>query len=319
MRPTLRLIGLGAILTGCAPALLDPRGLALIQGTPVPPPTSVRAVRAGCHATLKRSGKTFRFDVWIESDSTSGRLEALGPFNTPLATVLWTDTSWKTWLPGQGILLRGTGSSLSLPVLDLREIQPSRLVAPLLSRSTYLPGRVRSLPPSHGEVVILPVSPEPRWSLLLNQKSGLPLRRQTLAQGRETEGIAYFNWKNRDGALVPGKIVRTTPDGQILELSLFQWERLDSIPSSHFRLLVPTGADTISITRQGNGRKVFNIHSAGADDSAQMMLPSFQDLGDAPEDSTGAPDDTIPDSSDEDAPVGVPPPSHGAGHPFRHF
>lgn len=277
-------------------------------------------MRTGCHATLKRSGNTFRFDVWIESDTAQGRLDALGPFNTPLATVLWSDTAWTTWLPGQGTLLRGSGPTLNLPVLDLRNIQPSQLVAPLLAR-TLVPSRsVRALPPVHGQVAILPLVQDPGWCLLLDQKTGLPVRRQTLVQGKEIEGITYSGWKDHDGVLIPGKIVRTTPDGQILEFSVFQWERLDSIPSSHTILNLPDVLDTITIGQQGNGRKVFRIHAGSGNDSAEMMLPSFGGFSPAPEDTTDVPSDSTSDSLDEDeAPISSQPSSHLASPPSKHF
>lgn len=294
-------------LGGCAPALRNPQGIALAQGT-VQPATTVPAVRASCRATLNRSGKTFRFDVWIECDSTHGRLDALGPLNTPLASIVWTDSSWKTWLPGQNTLLRGTGPDMNLPVLDLRNVSPALLVAPLLGRTSEVKGPVHALPPVRGQVAVMPATPDPGWALLLDGTTGIPLRRQVLSQGKETEGISFFNWKDRNGVLVPNKIVRTTPDGQILELEVRHWEELDSIPLAHTVIHVPPTTDTISIGMQGNGRKVFRIRAFGGD-SAVVVLPhpGAFGLGDlestdpSMDDSAQEPDDTdVQDSTGGD-------------------
>lgn len=288
-------------LAGCAPTLRSRQGIDLLHGTVSPVPT-VPAVRAECRATLLRSGKTFRFDVWIECDSSRGRLDAMGPFNTPLASVVWTDSSWTTWLPGQGTLLRGKGSTMNLPVLDLRDVSPRMLVSALLGRAMSVKGPVRSLPPDKGQVVVLPgnETEDPAWALLLDRSTGLPLRHQYLSQGKETEGIQYFDWKNRDGVLVPGKIVRTTPDGQILELSVRQWMRLDSLPEAHTTLHVPSAVDTITIGLQ-NGRKIFHIRGRSGTDSAVVVLPTGgfsgpADLESDP-DSTSTSDDTTSDDS----------------------
>jgi hypothetical protein len=290
-------------LAGCAPTLKSRQGFELLHGTVEPLPT-VPAVRAECRATLLRSGKTFRFDVWIECDSTHGRLDAMGPFNTPLASVVWTDSSWTTWLPGQGTLLRGSGSTMNLPVLDLRNVSPRMLVSALLGRAMSVKGPVRTLRPANGQVVVLPgtASEDPAWALLLDQSTGLPLRHQYLSQGKETEGIEYFDWKDRDGVLVPGKIVRTTPDGQILELVVRQWMRLDSVPKAHTALQVPSAVDTITVGLQGNGRKVFRIRGGTGTDSTVVVLPTggFSGPSDfADPDSTALPDDSTSDDTVE--------------------
>jgi hypothetical protein len=284
-------------LSGCAPALKNPQGIALTQGTVLPTP-AVPAVRANCRATLNRNGKTFRFDVWIECDSTHGRLDAMGPLNTPLASIVWTDSSWKTWLPGQGTLLRGTGSAMNLPVLDLRNVSPSLLVAPLLGRSSEVKGPIHALPPAKGQIAVLPASQDPPWALLLDGATGLPLRRQGLSQGKETEGLSFFDWTDKNGILVPGKIVRTTPDGQILELEVRHWERLDSIPRSHTILKVPATTDTISIGMQENGRKVFRIRASGGD-SAIVVLPHGGAMGPADLDSNPSLQDTTSEEPDD--------------------
>ncbi len=295
-------------MTGCAPALKNPQGIALTQGT-VQPTLAVPAVRASCRATLMRSGKTFRFDVWIECDSTQGRIDAMGPLNTALASIVWTDSSWKTWLPGQSTLLRGTGPAMNLPVLDLRNVSPSLLAAPLLGRTSEVNGPIHVLPPTNGQVAVMPATQDPAWALLLDGTTGLALRRQGLSQGKETEGLSFSDWKDRNGALVPGKIVRSTPDGQILELEVQHWERLDSFPRQHTVLHVPPGADTISIGMQENGRKVFRIRASGGDSAIVVLPHGSSGLGDLDpadaslEDTADEPDDTAAgDSVVEDAP-----------------
>ena len=267
-----------SLLAGCASTgrpvttLSNPQGLALARGQSAPAITAP-AARVGCAATLRRGNQTFKFDVWLEVDSSLGRLDALGPFNTPLASVVWSDSSWKTWLPVQNILLRGNGPILNLPVLDLKEICPSTLSAPLLGRATQARGPFRVIPAATSEqVAVLPDGPDPRWSLLLDTRTGLPLRRQTLSDGQESEGFSYSDWKDRNGVLVPSKIVRTTPDGQILELVIKDWSRMDAFPHSHLLLKPPPGIDTISIGMQENGRKVFRIR-AGTGDSTVVVLP----------------------------------------------
>jgi len=266
------LIAAATVVSSCAPALRNPQGIALSQGV-LQRGATVPAVRASCRATLTRAGKTFRFDVWIECDSTQGRLDALGPLDTPLASIVWTDSSWNTWLPGQSTLLRGTGPTMNLPVLDLRNVQPSLLVAPLLGRTSEVKGPIRTLPAESGQFVVLPSASDPGWALLLDAATGMPLRRQGLSQGKETEGLTFSRWKSRDGVLVPGRIVRTTPDGQILELEVRHWERLDSIPRAHTVLHVPATVDTISIGTQGNGRKVFRIRAFGGDSAVVVRRP----------------------------------------------
>ena len=288
------LVAAAMAVSSCAPALKNPQGIALSQGS-LQRSATARAVRASCRATLTRSGKTFRFDVWIECDSTHGRLDAMGPLNTPLASIVWTDSSWNTWLPGQSTLLRGTGPTMNLPVLDLRNVRPSLLVAPLLGRTSEVNGPIQVLPPQHGQVVVLPAAADPGWSLVLDGASGMPLRRQALAQGKETEGLTFSNWKSRDGVLVPDRIVRTTSDGQILDLEVRHWERLDSIPRAHTVLHVPAAVDTISIGMQGNGRKIFRIRAFGGD-SAIVVLPHGSVL--APGDLESI-DPTVEDSTDE--------------------
>lgn len=304
------LVAASAVLCGCASQqITNPQGVQLSRGL-VTPTSVAPAIRAGCTATLKRGDRTFRFDVWLESDSLLGRLDALGPFNTPLASVVWTDSAWKAWLPGQSILLRGTGPVLNLPVLDLRDIHPSALVAPLLGRSTQVTGPVRLLPASGNQIAVLPFTPDPTWSLLLDTQTGLPVRRQSLLHGLETEGFTYSGWKSHDGILVPSTIVRTTPDGQVLELKVREWTRMDTLNRGHLVLRTPPRIDTITIGLQGNGRKVFRIRG-GSGDSTVVILPQsgFSSPVEASEDDSDATDPSdLEDDADSEDDEGPPAP-----------
>jgi len=304
------LVAAAMVVSGCAPTLRNPQGIALAQGS-LQRSAIAPAVRASCRATSIRSGKTFRFDVWIECDSTHGRLDAMGPLNTPLASIVWTDSSWNAWLPGQSTLLRGSGPSMNLPVLDLRNVRPTLLVAPLLGRTSEVRVPIQVLPTQKGQVVVLPTTPDPDWALLLDAANGIPLRRQTLAQGKETEGLAYSNWNSRGGVLVPNKIVRTTPDGQILELEVRHWERLDSIPYAHTVLHLPATVDTISIGTQENGRKVFRIRAFGGD-SAIVVLPRGSALGPGDLEST---EPSLDDTLDDADTSGIDDPGQGNARP----
>lgn len=304
------LVAASAVLCGCASQQIhNPQGIQLSRGNLTSAPLA-SAVRAGCSATLKKGDKTFRFDVWLETDSLLGRLDALGPFNTPLASVVWTDSAWKTWLPGQAMLLRGSGPVLNLPVLDLRDIHPSALVAPLLGRSTQVAGPVRLLPGAGSQVAVLPLVPDPTWSLTLDTRTGLPLRRQSFAHGQETEGFTYSGWKSHDGVLVPGTIIRTTPDGQVLELKVREWTKLDSLNRAHLVLRTPPRIDTITIGLQGNGRKVFRIR-AGSGDSTVVILPQngFTSPAEASDEEGSATDSTdVEGDSESEEDEGPPPP-----------
>lgn len=276
-----------ALLAGCASSVRNPAGQRLAQGEIVASPTAA-AVRVGSKANLLHQGKRLKFEVWIEADSSKGRLDALGPFGTPLATVIWADSSWKAWLPGQSTLLRGTGPSVNLPVLGLKDIRPAHLVAPLLGRVLPSSGPVKTVPASNGQVLVLPAVANPTWSLLVDAATGLPARRQFLQAGRETEGLTFHDWKRHGDILVPGTIDRTTPDGQLLELEQTDWTALPSVPLEHLELRLSGTVDTITLTRNERGQTVYRIRAAGANgsDTTSVVLSGPHGFVDAPVEDT---------------------------------
>jgi hypothetical protein len=289
-----------ALLAGCASNLTSVPGQNLAKGVVQPSPVAA-AVRVGAKANLLHQGKRLKFDVWIEADSTRGRLDALGPFGTPLATVIWQDSSWKAWLPGQATLLRGSGSSVNLPVLGLKEINPEALVAPLLGRVLPRTGSVRAAAANAGLTLVLPSEHPPTWSLLIDKTTGLPQRRQTLLDGREVEGLSFHRWRKEGEILVPGTIDRTTPDGQLLQLELNDWSRIPSIPTEHLNLVLQSPIDTITLARNQRGQTVYRIRAVGdGGDSTSVVLSGSHAMLEAPVDDptflTG--DDTL-DQDDE--------------------
>ncbi len=294
-----------ALLAGCASSVRNPAGQSLTKGEVVASPVAT-AVRVGSKANLLHQGKRLKFEVWIEADSSKGRLDALGPFGTPLATVIWADSSWKAWLPGQSTLLRGTGSSVNLPVLGLKDIRPANLVAPLLGRVLPVSGRVKTLPASNGQVLVLPAVPDPTWSLLVDAATGLPARRQILHAGRETEGLTFHDWKRHGDILVPGTIDRTTPDGQLLELEQSDWTAIPSVPEEHLQLRLNGTVDTITLARNERGQTVYRIRAAGANggDTTSVVISAPHGFGEAPVDDTASvgavSDETIDSTGSEE-------------------
>ncbi len=290
-----------ALLSGCAPRLTNPIGQNLANARVEHPPTA-KAIRVGSQADLLHQGKHLKFEVWIEADSTKGRLDALGPFGTPLATVLWQDSTWKAWLPGQSTLLQGTGCAITLPVLGLKEIRPSDLVAPLLGN--WLPGRGSVRTTSSGtETMVFPATPNPSWSLLLDA-SGLPRRRQRLVHGREIEGLTFHHWKRHDSVLVPHTIDRTTPDGQLLQLEIQSWSEIPALPAEHMQLAFQTPVDTITLAQNARGQPVYRIKTATGNglDSATVLRAGSR-MPDAPLLETDLqPEDTLAEEEAEPEP-----------------
>lgn len=276
-----------ALLAGCASSVRNPAGQSLTKGEVVASPVAT-AVRVGSKANLLHQGKRLKFEVWIEADSSKGRLDALGPFGTPLATVIWADSSWKAWLPGQSTLLRGTGPSVNLPVLGLKDIRPANLVAPLLGRVLPVSGRVKTVTAGNGQVLVLPAVADPAWSLLIDAATGLPSRRQILQAGRETEGLTFHDWKRHGDILVPGTIDRTTPDGQLLELEQSDWSQIPSVPEEHLQLRLNGTVDTITLARNERGQTVYRIRAAGANggDTTSVVISGPHGFGEAPVDDT---------------------------------
>lgn len=284
MKPPNRVLSSLALLcvAGCAPQLTSLQGQDLAKGRITPSPVAP-AIRVGSKANLLHQGKRLKFDVWIEADSVQGRLDALGPFGTPLATLLWQDSSWQAWLPGQSTLVRGTGGSINLPVLGLKNVRPASLIAPLLGRSLPQSGAVRTTSRSGTETMVLPESADPTWSLLLG-RNGLPSRRSILQQGRELEGLTFHRWKRYGDVLVPRTIDRTTPDGQLLQLEVGEWTALPEVPREHLQLILPTPVDTITLTKNARGQPVFQIKSAvgNRSDSATVLRSETHGMLDAP-------------------------------------
>lgn len=270
------------LLAGCAPRLTSAPGQALAKGRITASPVAP-AVRVGSKANLLHQGKRLRFEVWLEADSTRGRMDALGPFGTPLATLIWRDSSWKVWLPGQGTLVRGTGGAINLPVLGLKDVRPASLVAPLLGRTLPTTGPVKTSARAGTETVVMPDTSDPTWSLLLGS-DGLPSRRSTLSHGREIEGLTFHHWKRYGEVLVPRTIDRTTPDGQLLELEVGEWTSLPEVPDAHLELVFHTPVDTITMARNARGQPVFRIRTAvgNGSDSATVLRSEAHGMLDAP-------------------------------------
>lgn len=307
MRPNFPCIA-AALLSGCAPSVISPVGQNLAKGIVATAP-SANAVRVESKADILHQGKHLKFDVWIEADSSKGRLDALGPFGTPLATVIWDDSAWKAWLPGQATLLRGKGNSVNLPVLGLKDMRPSALVAPLLGRTLPSAGPVKTTT-GEGSTLVLPATPNPTWSILLDPSTGLATRKQTLLDGRETEGLTFHDWRKEGEILIPGIIDRTTPDGQLLQLELRDWKTLQAVPPEHLELKFHSPVDTITLSRNDRGQTVYRIRAAGSNggDTTTVVLSNQSYMVDAPleEIDTFEPDDTteidsseLSDSTDE--------------------
>ena len=271
MKRWLFVLGIGG-LSGCAPAVLNPVGQNLTKGIVETSPTAP-AVRVGSKANLMNQGKRFKFDVWIEADSTKGRLDALGPFGTPLASVIWEDSAWQAWLPGQATLLRGYGNSVNLPVLGIKDIRPSQLIAPFLGRIFPHSGPVKTTSLDPTATVVSPATKDPSWTLIIDPTTGLALRKQTMKNGREIEGLTFHHWRKQGDVLVPGTIDRTTPDGQMLQLELGEWSALPAVPPEHLQFHFPNPVDTITLARNDRGQTVYKIHPAlGPDDSTSVCL-----------------------------------------------
>jgi len=296
--PSSRLsLAFAASLVGCAPQLTSLSGQDLLKGRITPAPFA-RAIRVGSKANLLHQGKRLKFDVWIEADSSKGRLDALGPFGTPLATVIWQDSTWKAWLPGQGTLVRGTGGSINLPVLGLRDVRPSSLIAPLLGRTMPSKGPLRTISHLTTETAVMPDTADPTWSLLV-ASNGLPSRRSTLLHGREIEGITFHHWKRYGDILVPGTLDRTTPDGQLLQLEVNEWNSIAEVPAAHLQLVFHSPVDTITLTKNARGQPVYRIKTAAGNgsDSTTVLRSESHGMLEAPLlEVDSAPEDTLSDS-----------------------
>lgn len=291
----LGLLTLAGFLASCSNALHSQAGLDLLHGVSSPPGPIATAIKTHHEATLVHQGKKFRFQLWGVADSATGRWEATGPLGISLATLVWSDSSWLAWLPGQSTLLRGKERQINLPVLDLREVDPSRVVAPYLGRELPAAGTFRKIPAEEGRTLLLPLEYSPRWSLLLDNRTGLPLRRQSLEQGRETEAFQFLSWVDQGGLLVPKRMVRTTPDGQRLELELKEWSRLAEVPPAALSIRTSPTTDTITVGKGENGRKIFQISQPLGEE-----LPSAPPKVTAPDPASGPSSSSAKDGEDEE-------------------
>jgi len=290
-------------ITGCAsqsPGAWAP-GMALLSASaPRTPMPAGRPVRAEATATLRTKGRTLRFDAILTADSTQGRLEAFGPFGIPLATVVWTDSSWITWLPSQEILLKGIGDSLSLPVLGLRSFRPREFAGAWIGRP--LPIRagvpVRTLGSDRNTVGLMPVMAAPTWSATLDRHTGLPLALQVLRRGAEVERIRFAAWKPRAGSMIPDSLVRTTGRGDDLRFVLRSWTALASYPAGP-ALSLPHPVDTILVERDGASRVRYRVRPSLAPEALSDTLLEGSMDGEEPgmPDSLGV-DEGSPDSID---------------------
>lgn len=305
-------------LVACAPkpALRWAPGLAVAQpgssNASLPP---ARTVRVETRCALRTLGRTMRFSSILVADSTRGRLEAVGPFGMNLATILWHDSTWEVWLPSQGALVRGTGDSLSLPVVGMRTIRPRELVGPYIGRP--IPARtgipLRTVGGDKELVVVMPVERTPGWTLSLDRGSGLPRRMQVLREGREAERIRFASWKEHQGVPVPDSVVRTGSEGQELTLVLDSWELQDSLPASLFAFHFDKPVDTIQVVQDGAGRPRYRIRPAGGSPEAltettvdSLMDADTSEVGD--DESPPSDDETIEDGPEEGAtPMREPP------------
>lgn len=300
---TASLAGLGLLFVSCAPrqSVVWAPGVSLANSSagiaPVAPP---RTVRIESKVRLRSKERTLNFETVVVADSTRGRLEALGPFGMALATVVWEDTSWQVWLPAQGALVRGSGDSLSLPVVGMRTLRPREFLAPFLGRaicaSTGTP--LRRLAQTKTTSVFVPVEPMPDWSISIDRASGLPRYRQFLRGDRESERHTYGAWSLRAGIPVPDSLVRTGRDSQQLAMRLTSWEPMDSLPAAMLVLPIEKPVDTILVVRDGTGRQRFHIRPAGGSTAqAESVVDSLQE----DDDESGAVDDSTATTTEDPA------------------
>lgn len=296
---------LSGFLVACAPKSTArwEQGVALAnQAQPKGSLPPARTVRAETRCALKSQGRTMRFETILVADSSRGRIEAIGPFGMNLATILWQDSSWQVWLPAQGALVRGTGDSLSLPVVGLRSLRPRELVGPYLGR----PLPIRSGVPlrtmnekgtSSTQSVVLPAGRAPAWSATLDRATGLPRILQVLRDQHEVERIRFGGWRDRSGTPVPDSMVRTGSEGQELTMHLTSWTPLESFPSELMSLSLPGPVDTILVVHDGTGRQHYRVQPAAGSGLTESAAESL--LGS----DSGAVEEPVEEPADE--PAGV--------------
>jgi len=297
----------GGLLLSCAPRQTvrwEP-GIALAGSTgSISPATPPRTVRIENKVRLRAQGRVMNFETVVVADSIRGRLEALGPFGMPLATLVWRDTSWQVWLPSQGALVEGNGDSFTLPVVGLRTFRPRELVAPYLGRTLHAPSGtpLRKVGGDRNTALFLPIQPEPEWAIAIDRRTGLPQYRQILRKGSESERFRFGAWSLREGVPVPDSIVRTGRDSQEVVLRLASWESVASLPTSTFQIDLGKPVDTIRVVRDGFGRRRYSVHPAGGRGNApaaESLVDTLTDIEEsspdisAEDDSLTAPDEDL--------------------------
>lgn len=241
---------------------------------------AARTVRAETKCVLKSQGRTMRFETILVADSSRGRIEAIGPFGMSLATILWQDSTWQVWLPAQGALVRGTGDSMSLPVVGLRSLRPKELVGPYLGRPLPIRSGIplRTMNPPGGasdQAVVLPSVRAPAWSATLDRSTGLPRILQLMRDQHEVERIRFGAWRERSGTPVPDSMVRTGTEGQELTMILTQWTPLESFPQDMMSLSLPAAVDTIVVVHDGTGRQHYRVRPAAGSSLTESAAESL--------------------------------------------
>lgn len=314
--PALSTIAAGALLASCAPrqSVTWQPGVAIAKSAAATTPAAEpRTVRLEQKVRLRSKGRTMNFDAVLVADSSRGRMEALGPFGMSLATLVWQDTSWQLWLPAQSAMVRGSGDSLALPIVGMKSFRPRELVAPYLGRgigsTSGLP--LRRVGGDKHQSLFMPIAEQPGWAIAIDRGNGLPIYKQILRNGRESERFRFGGWRLRDGLPVPDTIVRTGSDSQRIDIRLTSWETIDSLAPSVFSIQLEKPVDTIVVIQDGIGRRRYQIRpAAGAPSSpaAETIVDSLSGSDDSieessPEDSTDLPEDDPSGLEDDDEPL----------------
>lgn len=271
--------------------------------------TAVAAVRLESDALLRHEGRSIRFRLAMVADSTRGRLEALGPMGVSVASVVWNDSAWRMWLPGQNALVVGTGDSITIPSLGLRGLRPAELAwlmlghpLPRIRPGTRLKVRSAGLHRS----VVAPAVASPTWAALMDKETGLPLRVQRLAGSREEASCYLSGWRDRLGAPIPDSLVLGNAHGQSVSLSLRRWTLLPELDTTVLDFGLVDQVDTILVDRTASGPSRYQMRPAGTptDSSLAEVADTLEvdtaggELVDPPDDSEEPADD---DSTAEDS------------------
>lgn len=309
---------LSTCLIACAPKSTArwEHGVALANQTqPKGSMPAARTVRAETKCVLKSQGRTMRFETILVADSSRGRIEAIGPFGMNLATILWQDTTWQVWLPAQGALVRGTGDSMSLPVVGLRSLRPRELVGPYLGRPLPIRSGVplrTMIPPGSAsdQAVVLPSVRAPAWSATLDRATGLPRILQLMRDQHEVERIRFGAWRERSGTPVPDSMVRTGTEGQELTMVLTAWTPMETFPSEMMSLSLPGPVDTILVVHDGAGRPHYRVHPAAGssltESAAESLLGSDTTAVEEEIEDPASTDDEGEEDDEDDPGIAIP-------------